>query len=84
MTVSGIGGDGYLVPECVRAYLRGAGYSTWALEDMEPHVREWDRWMRAVDEFYDYGVRAGLPGALQDHHAGDAGSPVERAADGSA
>lgn len=21
---------------------------------MEPHVREWDRWMRAVGEFYDY------------------------------
>ena len=22
---------------------------------MEPHIREWDRWMRAVGEFYDYG-----------------------------
>ena len=31
---------GYWVPECVRAYLRAAGYSTRALEDMEPHVRE--------------------------------------------
>lgn len=81
-------GDGYWVPECVRAYLRTAGYSTRALEDMEPHVREWDRWMRAAGEFYDYGghrrVRAGLPGAPQDHHAGDAGSPVERAAGGGA
>lgn len=27
--------EGYWVPECVRAYLRGAGYSTRALEDME-------------------------------------------------
>ncbi len=49
------GQDGYWVPECVRAYLRAAGYSTRALEDMEPHIREWDRWMRAVGEFYDYG-----------------------------
>jgi hypothetical protein len=32
--------DKYWVPECTRAYLREAGYSTWALEDMEPHVRE--------------------------------------------
>lgn len=49
------GQDEHWVPECVRAYLRGAGYSTRALEDMEPHVREWDRWMRAVGELYDYG-----------------------------
>lgn len=32
----------YWMPEGVRAYLRGAGYSTRALEDMEPHIREWD------------------------------------------
>jgi A118 family predicted phage portal protein len=44
----------YWMPEGVRAYLRGAGYSTRALEDMEPHIREWDSWMRAVGEFYDY------------------------------
>ncbi len=34
------GAEGHWVPECVRAYLRGAGYSTRALEDIEPHVRE--------------------------------------------
>lgn len=34
------GGEEYWVPECVRSYLRAAGYSTRALEDMEPHVRE--------------------------------------------
>ncbi len=39
--------DGYWVPEAVRGYLRGEGYSTRALEDMEPHIREWDSWMRA-------------------------------------
>ena len=48
------------MPECVRAYLRAAGYSARVLEDMEPHVREWDRWMRAVDEFYDYGDTNGF------------------------
>lgn len=34
--------DAYWMPEGMREYLRGAGYSTRALEDMEPHVREWD------------------------------------------
>ena len=29
----------YWVPECVRAYLRVAGNSTRALEDLEPHFR---------------------------------------------
>ena len=28
------------IPEGVRAYLRGAGYRTRALKDMEPHIRE--------------------------------------------
>ena len=63
----GIGGDEYWVPECVRAYLRGAGYSTRALEDMEPHVREWDRWMRAVGEFYDYRDTDGFGRVYQVH-----------------
>ena len=55
------------MPECVRAYLRGAGYSTRALEDMEPHVREWDRWMRAVGEFYDYRDTDGFGRVYQVH-----------------
>jgi len=62
-----LGGEEYWVPECVRAYLRGAGYSTRALEDMEPHVREWDRWMRAVGEFYDYGDTDGFGRVYQVH-----------------
>ena len=41
--------DNYWVPECVRAYLRAMGFRS-PLEDMEPHVLEWDRWMRAVGE----------------------------------
>jgi A118 family predicted phage portal protein len=61
------GQDEYWVPECVRAYLRGAGYSTRALEDMEPHVREWDRWMRAVGEFYDYRDTDGFGRVYQVH-----------------
>ncbi|MGN9235164.1 hypothetical protein ACTM8Z_07765 [Atopobiaceae bacterium HCP3S3_D6] len=59
--------EGYWVPECVRAYLHGAGYSTRALEDMEPHVREWDRWMRAVGEFYDYRDTDGFGRVYQVH-----------------
>ena len=62
-----LGSEEYWVPECVRAYLRGAGYSTRALEDMEPHVREWDRWMRAVGEFYDYRDTDGFGRVYQVH-----------------
>lgn len=47
--------------------LRGAGYSIRALEDMEPHVREWDRWMRAVGEFYDYRDTDGFGRVYQVH-----------------
>ena len=67
MVGDGVGGDEYWVPECVRSYLRTAGYSTRALEDMEPHVREWDRWMRAVGEFYDYRDTDGFGRAYQVH-----------------
>lgn len=62
-----LGQDEYWVPECVRAYLRAAGYSTRALEDMEPHVREWDSWMRAVGEFYDYRDTDGFGRVYQVH-----------------
>lgn len=61
------GAEEYWVPECVRTYLHGAGYSTRALEDMEPHVREWDRWMRAVGEFYDYRDTDGFGRVYQVH-----------------
>lgn len=78
----------YWVPECVRAYLRGAGYSTRALEDMEPHVREWDRWMRAAGEFYDYGDTDGFGRVYQAHRRtimpAMPDPPVERAAGGGA
>ena len=46
-------GAGYWVPEHVRAYLRDLGFSL-PLEDMEGHIWEWDAWMRAAGEFYDY------------------------------
>ena len=45
--------DEWWVPEHVRAWLRGLGF-TLPLEDMEPHIRAWDRWMRALGDFYDY------------------------------
>lgn len=67
MAGDGIGGEEYWVPECVRAYLRAAGYSARALEDMEPHVREWDRWMQAVGEFYDYRDTDGFGRVYQVH-----------------
>lgn len=60
-------GDEYWVPEAVRAYLRGTGYSTRALEDMELHVREWDSWMRAVGELYDYRDTDGFGRVYQVH-----------------
>ena len=37
-----LGQDGYWVSEAVRGYLRAQGFLTRALEDMEPHIREWD------------------------------------------
>ncbi len=45
--------DRYWVPEAVRSYLRGLGFRL-PLEDMEPHILAWERWMRAEGEFYDY------------------------------
>lgn len=43
------------------------GTRTRALEDMEPHVREWDSWMRAVGEFYDYRDTDGFGRVYQVH-----------------
>ena len=45
--------DEYWVPEHVREWLRSLGFSL-PLEDMEPHIRAWGRWMRALGDFYDY------------------------------
>lgn len=45
--------DEYWVPEHVREWLRSLGFSL-LLEDMEPHIRAWDSWMRALGDFYDY------------------------------
>ena len=45
--------DEYWVPEHVRKWLRCLGFSL-PLEDMEPHIRAWDSWMRALGDFYDY------------------------------
>ena len=59
-------GDEYWVPEHVRAWLRGLGF-TLPLEDMEPHIRAWDRWMRALGDFYDYRDTDGV-GHLYEVH----------------
>lgn len=51
--MAGVYEDEYWVPEHVRGYLRGLGFAL-PLEAMEPHIRAWDRWMRALGDFYDY------------------------------
>lgn len=56
----------YWVPEHVRAFLRGLGFSL-PLEDMEPHIRAWDRWMRALGDFYDYRDTDGVGRVYEVH-----------------
>ena len=58
--------DEYWVPEHVRAFLRGLGFSL-PLEDMEPHIRAWDRWMRALGDFYDYRDTDGVGRVYEVH-----------------
>ena len=58
--------DEYWVPEHVRAWLRGLGF-TLPLEAMEPHIRAWDRWMRSLGDFYDYRDTDGV-GRLYEVH----------------
>ena len=58
--------DAYWVPEHVRAYLRALGFRL-PLEDMEGHIAGWDRWMRAVGEFYDYRDTDGLGRVYEVH-----------------
>ena len=60
----GVNDDEYWVPEHVRAFLRGLGF-TLPLEDMEPHIRAWDRWMRALGDFYDYRDTDGVGGCTR-------------------
>ena len=50
--MNGIEYDGW-VPSHVREYLKELGYRL-PLEDMEPHILEWDEWMSATGDFYDY------------------------------
>ena len=58
--------DEYWVPEHVREWLRGLGFSL-PLEDMEPHIRAWDRWMRALGDFYDYRDTDGVGRVYEVH-----------------
>lgn len=37
------------------------------LEDMEPHIRAWDRWMRALGDFYDYRDTDGVGRVYEVH-----------------
>lgn len=59
--------ESYWVPEGVRDFLVKAGYSVRVLEEMEPFIREWDSWMRAVGEFYDYRDTDGFGRVYQVH-----------------
>ena len=56
----------YWVPEHVRAWLRGLGF-TLPLEDMEPHIRAWDQWMRALGDFYSYKDTDGVGRVYEVH-----------------
>lgn len=56
----------YWVPEHVREWLRGLGFSP-PLEDMEPWIRSWDRWMRALGDFYDYRDTDGVGRVYEVH-----------------
>ena len=56
----------YWVPEHVRAWLRGLGF-TLPLEDMEPHIRAWDQWMRALGDFYNYKDTDGVGRVYEVH-----------------
>ena len=58
--------DEYWVPEHVRKWLRSLGFSL-PLEDMEPHIRAWDRWMRALGDFYDYRDTDGVGRVYEVH-----------------
>lgn len=62
----GVSDDEYWVPEHVRAFLRGLGFSL-PLEDMEPHIRAWDRWMRSLGDFYDYRDTDGVGRVYEVH-----------------
>lgn len=37
------------------------------LEDMEPHIRAWDRWMRSLGDFYDYRDADGVGRVYEVH-----------------
>jgi hypothetical protein len=63
--VEGLDRD-YWVPEHVRAWLRGLGFSL-PLEDMEPHIRAWDEWMRALGDFYNYRDTDGVGRVYEVH-----------------
>ena len=54
------------MPERVREFLRAMGFRS-PLEEMEPHVLAWDRWMRAVGEFYDYRDKDGFGRVYEVH-----------------
>lgn len=58
--------EGYWVPTHVREYLEGLGFSL-PLDDMEPHIREWDDWLAARGGFYDYRDTDGVGRVYEVH-----------------
>ena len=58
--------DEYWVLGHVREWLRSLGFSL-SLEDMEPHIRAWDSWMRALGDFYDYRDTDGVGRVYEVH-----------------
>ena len=64
--MAAVGNEVYWVPEHVRGYLRALGFRL-PVEDMEGHIAGWDRWMRAVGEFYDYRDTDGFGRVYEVH-----------------
>lgn len=56
----------FWVPECVRAWLGSLGFRL-PLGDMEPWIRSWDRWVRALGDFYSYKDTDGVGRVYEVH-----------------
>lgn len=58
--------DEYWVPEHVREWLKSLGFAL-PLGDIGPHIRVWNRWMRALGDFYDYRDTDGIGRVYEVH-----------------
>lgn len=64
--MAGLDEGGFRVPEHVGRYLRDMGYAL-PMDPMEEHVREWEAWMAARGDFYDYRDADGFGHVYEVH-----------------